>query len=129
MKEKAQENRDNNGSPKNTSRYSQQWKEEKDKSRWIEMSLKDEIRFIEEVRSHGHIYDPKSKENAPKKPCAPFLLYARAESKKLQTEMGISYKDALKILGARWKGDIDPAVKNSFVELSNKEKEQFENNQ
>lgn len=126
LKEKAKENRDNNGSPKNASVYSKQWNIETDRSRWMEMAAQDELRFVEEVRSHGYTYNPKKIEHKPKKPCAPFLLYARSEFKELQNTLGVSYKEALKILGARWKGDIDPDIKNKYIEIAAKEKERFD---
>lgn len=126
ISEKAKENRDNKGEPKNASQYSQQWKLETDRSRWIEMAASDEIRFIEEVRSHGYNYDPRKNDRKRKKPCAPFLLYARDKFRKLQTDENITYREALKILGSKWKENAEPDVKSKYIEIAKVEKEKFE---
>lgn len=126
ISEKAKENRDNKGTPKNASEYSKQWALETDRSRWIEMAAKDEIRFIEEVRSHGHNYDPRKNDRKRKKPCAPFLLYARDKFRKIQQDEGITYREALKILGTKWKENTEPDVKARYIEIAKAEKDKFD---
>lgn len=126
IKEKAKENRDSEGPPKSAAEYSKQWKLETDRSRWFEMAAKDEIRFIEEVRSHGYTYDPVKKDRKRKKPCAPFLLYARDKSPKLREEQGVTYREALKILGTKWKENTEPEIKAQYIEIAKKEKEKFD---
>ena len=126
ISEKAKENKDISGEPRGVHHHSKQWKLETDKSRWIEMSANDEIRFIEEVRSHGYKYDPHKCDRKRKKPCAPFLLYARDKFRKLQDDEGITYREALKILGVRWKDNVEPDVKSKYIEIAKVAKEKFE---
>lgn len=121
VKEKAKENRDGKRPSKSAVEYSNQWKLETDRSRWVKMAANDKIRFIEEVRCHGYTYDRVNKDLKCKKPCAPFLLYARDNAPKLRKDQGVTYREALMILGAKWKENAEPEIKAQYIEIVRKE--------
>jgi hypothetical protein len=125
VSEKALENRDNRRTPLKINQYATQWAGETDRSRWVDLAAKDKIRFIEEVRSHGYEYNPIKSPNKRKKPCGPFVLYARDSCRTLQREMGITYREALKILGTRWKENVDPDTKTRYFTIFQAEKDKY----
>lgn len=124
---KAEENKEANGTSKSPAEYAAAWHSEKDKSKWEELAKEELEEYIKEVRAHGYTYeDKKNKSKEDKKPSGPFLLYARDHHKQIQEEMGVSYSESLTELGKRWKGDIDPDLKQKYISMADEEKKLYD---
>lgn len=98
-----------------------------DRKKWIDMAAADKERYFEEVKSHG--YDIKKKNKKPTRPCSAFLLYARGNQREYRDTHGLTYPEALKALGARWK---DPSLEHErapYIEESKRMKEEWEKQQ
>jgi hypothetical protein len=127
--EMAKRNKEEGGPSKTPIDYAASWRSETDegKAPWFDRA-KDELKeYIKEVQAHGYTYEDKwTKSNDEKKPSGPFLLYARDHHKRVREEMGVSYAESLTELGARWKGDIDPELKQRYVDQAKEEKRLYD---
>lgn len=104
---------------------SQLWKDTEDREKWVDLAAKDRVRFFDEVRSHGYEIKGKKSER-PTRPCSGFLLFARDRQKEYRDTHGVSYTDALKALGERWKDSAFQEEKAVYEEQARVLKEQWE---
>ena len=81
----------------------------------IESSLDDNL-FV--------VANPKTKK--AKQSPSPFLLYAKAKSPELRVELGVTYCQALTVLGGRWKDPANANMKADYVELARVAKVKFD---
>ena len=127
--EMAKRNKEEGGQPKTPADYAAAWRSETEegKAPWFGRANAELQEYIKEVRAHGYTYESKRDDkNREKKPSGPFLLYARDHHKQVQKEMGVTYAESLTELGARWKGDIDPDLKQKYVDQANEEKRLYD---
>lgn len=101
----------------------EEWKGLEDKSKWYQLAKEDEERYWKDVEELGYTLPDKTQ--GKKRPCPPFLYFAKTHAREICAEQGCKYPAALKILGARWK-TMNAPERQVYVDMTEKERAEIE---